>query len=95
MVEPRQRERRTVYYSGRVQGVGFRYETRFLSQQFEVTGLVQNLDDGRVLLLVEGATDEIERFLARIAESMGRHIRNVAQSTAAATGEFNEFRIER
>src|SRR5262245_22703982 len=38
-------ERRTVYYTGRVQGVGFRYETRFLAQPFEVTGYVQNLDD--------------------------------------------------
>jgi len=88
-------ERRTVYYSGRVQGVGFRYETRFLAQQFEVTGYVQNLDDGRVLLVAEGAKDEIERFLERIAESMSRHIRNVAQSSSSATGEFNEFRIER
>ena len=42
-------ERRTVYYSGHVQGVGFRYETRSLANQFDVTGFVQNLDDGRVL----------------------------------------------
>ena len=95
MAEGNDLERRTVYYSGRVQGVGFRYETRFLAQQFEVTGYVQNLDDGRVLLVAEGAKDEIERFLERIAESMGRHIRNVAQSSSSATGEFNEFRIER
>jgi acylphosphatase len=95
LAESNDLERRTVYYSGRVQGVGFRYETRFLAQRFEVTGYVQNLDDGRVLLVAEGAKDEIGRFLERIAESMGRHIRNVAQSSSSATGEFNEFRIER
>jgi len=95
LAESNDLERRTVYYSGRVQGVGFRYETRFLAQQFEVTGYVQNLDDGRVLLVAEGAKEEMDRFLKRIAESMGRHIRNVAQSSSVATGEFNEFRIDR
>jgi acylphosphatase len=95
LAENRELERRTVYYTGRVQGVGFRYETRFLAHQFEVTGYVQNLDDGRVLLVAEGTKDELERFLAKIAEAMGRHIRNTSGSTSSATGEFNEFRIER
>jgi acylphosphatase len=93
--ESSERERRTVYYTGRVQGVGFRYQTRSLANQFDVSGFVQNLDDGRVLLVVEGSKDEIDRFLGRISESMGRHIRNAISSTSPATGEFTEFRIER
>jgi acylphosphatase len=95
LAEPRDLERRTVHYAGRVQGVGFRYETRSLANQFDVTGYVQNLDDGRVLLVVEGSLDEMDRFLGRIAESMRRHIRNVTSLSSPATGEFTEFRIER
>ena len=95
MSESRELERRTVHYVGRVQGVGFRYQTRSLANQFDVSGFVQNLDDGRVLLVVEGSKEEIDRFLGRIAESMGRHIRNAISSTSPATGEFTEFQIER
>ena len=49
------RERVTMYYSGSVQGVGFRYAVRMLVNGFEVTGTVRNLADGRVELVAEGA----------------------------------------
>ena len=38
------------HYSGHVQGVGFRYQTLQVAKGFEVSGYVQNLADGRVLL---------------------------------------------
>src|SRR5688572_25537300 len=41
-----------VFYSGRVQGVGFRYTAKQLAAGFDVTGWVRNLPDGRVELLV-------------------------------------------
>ena len=41
------RERLHIFYSGRVQGVGFRYGTRVVACGFEVTGTVRNLPDGR------------------------------------------------
>ena len=47
------RERRHVWFSGRVQGVGFRYTCQTLARGFDVAGLVRNLADGRVELVVE------------------------------------------
>ena len=88
-------ERRTVYYTGHVQGVGFRYTARAAAQQFDVAGLVRNLDDGRVQIVVEGRADEIDRFLKRLSDEMGRYIRDVGMSTSAASGEFERFEIER
>ena len=47
-----------VFYSGRVQGVGFRYAALQAAREFEVAGWVQNLGDGRVqldALLMNGA----------------------------------------
>lgn len=66
---------RDVWYSGRVQGVGFRAEVLAVARGYEVTGYVQNLPDGRVLLHAEGAEAEIEAFLAGVAERLEGHIR--------------------
>lgn len=88
-------ERRTVHYTGRVQGVGFRYTARSVAQEFDVAGFVRNLDDGRVQLVVEGLDEEIGRFLSRLAQQMGRYIRTTEVSRSKASGEFSAFGIER
>ena len=87
-------QRRTVYYTGRVQGVGFRYSARRAAQGYAVTGSVQNLPDGRVMLVAEGTSEELDRFLAQVSEEMQGYIRKVDVSTSAATGEFDDFGIE-
>ena len=56
------RSRLQIFYSGRVQGVGFRYTVKTLASGFEVTGTVRNLSDGRVELVAEGTKDELEAF---------------------------------
>ncbi len=58
-----------VYYSGRVQGVGFRATVRQVACGYDVTGMVRNLPDGRVELIAEGAKKELEAFLLGIDES--------------------------
>lgn len=88
-------ERRRVFYSGRVQGVGFRYTAQSTARSFPVTGWVRNLADGRVELVAEGEKAEIDCFLGRIAESLGSNIRHVEQFSEKATGEFRGFEIER
>jgi len=59
-----------VIYTGRVQGVGFRYTTKQIASGYEVTGSVKNLPDGRVeLQAMSYEADELEAFLAAIDES--------------------------
>jgi acylphosphatase len=86
-------QRRQVFYSGHVQGVGFRYTTRRIAEKFEVTGFVQNLPDGRVELVVEGTTEELTAFLAAVDERLGSHIRSTAIDSRTANGEFRNFAI--
>ena len=62
-------ERVTVLYSGRVQGVGFRFTVRQLACGYDVTGTVRNLPDGRVELVAEGARAELKAFLEGVAQS--------------------------
>jgi acylphosphatase len=53
----------TVYFTGRVQGVGFRYTTLQIAKEFEVAGVVRNLADGRVYLEVEGRAADVAALL--------------------------------
>lgn len=86
-------ERRETYFSGRVQGVGFRYTTYRIAQSCDVVGFVQNLADGRVWLQVEGPAAELDRFFASIQDVMGRHIDDVQSHETDYTGEFTAFEI--
>ena len=85
--------RKTIHFSGQVQGVGFRYTAQAIARDFDVRGYVKNLSDGRVKLEVEGEASEIDRFVARIRDHMGGYIRHVDSSTAPATGEFTDFHV--
>ena len=90
------RQRMTIYYSGRVQNVGFRYAVKSVATGFEVTGTVRNLDDGRVELIAEGSPTELEGFQHAIQDSeVGRFIRNETVAHTEAKNEFRGFEIVR
>ena len=90
------RKRMQVYYSGNVQGVGFRYTVKTVATGFEVTGTVRNLADGRVELIAEGAKGELEAFRQAIRdEGLAHFISDEAVSWADAKSEFRGFEIAR
>ena len=74
-------ERRRVTYSGRVQGVGFRATCRWLARGFELVGYVRNLPDGRVEVLVEGESAEIDRLSEAVHRELGGFIRSADVQT--------------
>jgi len=77
-------ERRTVLFSGHVQGVGFRMTAVHLSRDLALSGTVRNLDDGRVELVAQGVTKEIDTLISRLGEHFGALVRNVHQVTGPA-----------
>ena len=85
--------RKTVHYSGRVQGVGFRYTTADIARGFDVAGFVRNLADGRVLVVAEGTVEEIAAFLGEVDDRMRVNIEASDAVQEAATGEFAGFNI--
>jgi acylphosphatase len=88
-------ERRIVLFQGHVQGVGFRYTTRQIAADFLVSGYVENLADGRVRLVCEGAPLELDRFVVEVCTQMDSYIVSAQTSVEAATGEFTGFGIRR
>ena len=90
------RSRMHIFYSGHVQGVGFRYTVKSVAAGFEVVGIVRNLIDGRVELVGEGPREELEAFRNAIREAgLDHFIRNEELSWSEATGEFRGFEIVR
>jgi acylphosphatase len=86
-------ERRRVFFSGQVQGVGFRLTAVRVARSFAVTGWVRNLADRRVELVAEGTAAELEAFLAALSQQMAGYVRSIDQRTEPATGEFPDFGI--
>ena len=63
--------RKRVIFSGYVQGVGFRYFAKMHAQRFNVTGFVENLYDGSVLMEVEGKDYVVDAYLKTLKK--GNH----------------------
>ncbi|HPL82880.1 MAG TPA: acylphosphatase [Candidatus Omnitrophota bacterium] len=83
-----------VYYSGRVQGVGFRFAALRIAENLRLCGYVRNLDDGRVEILAEGSESLLKDFLAQINNSFSRYIKESQINWETATGEFQDFSIK-
>ena len=58
--------RKHIFFTGRVQGVGFRYTAVHLARPLGLTGWVKNLWDGRVEMEVQGRSEAIERLLSQL-----------------------------
>ena len=85
-----------IFYSGHVQGVGFRYTVKTVAAGFEVAGIVRNLPDGRVELVAEGEQEELEAFRAAIPDAgLAACIRGEDIGWSGARDEFRGFEIVR
>jgi acylphosphatase len=83
-----------VFYSGRVQGVGFRYSAKTVATGFDISGTVRNLSDGRVELTAEGDRAELEAFRAAIRDAgLKPFIRDENVTWSAAQNDFRGFEI--
>jgi acylphosphatase len=82
-----------VFFTGRVQGVGFRYTALQVAKEFEVSGWVKNLADGRVQLEAEGTPKTVKDFIAALEERMHGYIRKMERQGAKRPPQFVGFEI--
>lgn len=84
---------RSVFVSGRVQGVGFRYSTRDQAVRLGVAGWVRNLPDGRVEAFVEGEPKAVTAMLDWLRSGPpGASVDDVRSSDVEAD-DATDFRI--
>ena len=83
-----------MFYSGRVQGVGFRITAEETARGLGVVGWVKNLRDGRVELVAEAEEAILTRFLEEIRSgSMKNFIKQEDISWSDAQETFDGFEI--
>lgn len=88
------RKRMHILYSGRVQGVGFRFTAENIAIELGIQGWVKNLSDGRVEIMAQGEEEVLKDFSKRLKQFFLRYIQNTDIQWQDATGEFNAFEIK-
>jgi acylphosphatase len=84
-----------VYISGIVQGVFFRAATRCAAADFNLTGWVRNMDNGRVEAVLEGEDVEVDKMIAwcKVGPPAAR-VEKVVTAEEHYTGGFQDFSIK-
>ncbi len=83
-----------VYYTGKVQGEGFRFTVINIATRLGVTGWVKNMVDSRVEVVAEAQEDVLKDFLAKINQSFSRYIENTEVGWQEATDKFKDFGLK-
>lgn len=83
-----------IYYSGQVQGIGFRYTLQDIAKDHKVCGWVKNLDDARVEVVAEAEEEDLHNFLQQVNQQFSQYIKDVNIEWFPAGGEFRDFTIK-
>jgi acylphosphatase len=86
-------QRKHLLYTGRVQGVGFRFTFENIAGTLGITGYVRNLPNGNVEAVCQGPGEKIEMLIERVSERMGGYISSCRVKDEYATEEFEGFSI--
>ncbi|MCX6676544.1 MAG: acylphosphatase [Methanothrix sp.] len=85
-------QRLTAYVSGKVQKTGYRARVVTIAQNLRLKGYVQNLEDGRVKVVAEGETIDLEILLRALdIKNTLIHVVDIKIEYSSATGDFEGF----
>ena len=84
---------RKIVFSGRVQGVGFRFTALNIASRYELKGYVRNLPDGDVEMFVQGSAEMIDECVRDLQDSFVGSISHIDTEPATPDPKFTDFRI--
>lgn len=86
--------RAMVTIRGLVQGVSFRYHTRQMALQFQVTGWVRNLPNGDVQGCFEGNEGDVQALIDWCREGPSQaEVESVTVEKLVSNDEFHDFHV--
>lgn len=86
--------RKYIIFSGRVQGVGFRWRARKAAELYGCTGWVRNDWNGTVTMEVQGTEEKINMVLEAINRGMYIQIENMESQMIPVEPDERGFRTE-
>ena len=88
-------KRAIIIAKGKVQKVGYRDFVQDSARELEITGYVENLEDGNVKIVCEGEEAKIEEFIRHIkVKKEFIHVSEASVKYEEPTGEFKLFKIK-
>jgi len=84
---------RHIIFTGRVQGVGFRFTALNVANRYGLAGLVRNLPDGTVEMIAQGTETDINDCIRDITESFSGYVKNTKITEVPPNPAYGEFKI--
>jgi acylphosphatase len=84
---------RHIVFSGRVQGVGFRFTALNVANRYELKGYVRNLPDGDVEMLAQGTAEMIDNCVRDLQDSFVGTVSHIDIEEATPDPKLTDFRI--
>ena len=84
---------RHIIFTGRVQGVGFRFTALDIAERYRLTGLVRNLPDGTVEMLAQGTAQTIADCIRDIQETFVGYIKETRIEEIPPDPQYEDFKI--
>jgi len=82
-----------IVFTGRVQGVGFRFTALRIAKRWGLRGIVRNLPDGSVEMTAQGSDEDLNQCLQEINGYFGSYIKEKTIEEVAASTRYEDFRI--
>lgn len=83
-----------IRFTGRVQGVGFRYTANSIAQELGITGWVMNDWDGTVLMEAQGTESQLNSLVNQLENTVFIEIDRVDKTPLSVKTEEKSFRIK-
>jgi len=82
-----------IIFTGRVQGVGFRFTAFNIANRYHLTGLVRNLSNGAVEMIAQGHADNIDNCIRDIKKSFAGYVKETQIEEIPPDPQYKDFKI--
>ena len=82
-----------IIFTGRVQGVGFRFTARRAANRRQLTGFVRNVPNGSVEMLAQGRSEDIDDCIQDLKEYFSGYLKETRIEEIPPDTTHTDFKI--
>ncbi len=82
-----------IIFTGRVQGVGFRFTARRAASRRQLTGYVRNMPNGSVEMLAQGRPEDVDDCIQDIKEYFAGYLKETKIEEIPPDPRYTDFKI--